>query len=118
MKTILLSFFIIVIVGCTSVAKPAIHLHSNGVSEAKLTNLRTKLEKSGYTVVSGNQDFSHFLFTPLIVVPKNSRFSTPEIQQQITNTLGSIPIVKRGNFKNHNYSGDHIGVYLRGNNAT
>ncbi|ANB22201.1 hypothetical protein Q4523_20020 [Alteromonas stellipolaris] len=118
MKTILLSFFIIVLAGCTSVAKPTIHLHSNGVNKTKLTNLRIKLEKSGYTVVSGNQDFSHFLFTPLIVVPKNSKFSTPELQQQITNTLGSIPIVKRGNFKNHKYSGDHIGVYLRGNNAT
>jgi len=115
MKTILLSFFIIVLVGCTSVAKPTIHLHSNGVSEAKLTNLRIKLEKSGYTVISGHQDFSHFLFTPLIVVPKDSKFSTPELQQQITNTLGSIPIVKRGNFKNHKYSGDAtILVYIFG----
>ena len=118
MKTVLLSFIVFVLVGCTSVAKPTIHLHSNGVSEAKLTNLRIKLEKSGYTVVSGNQDFSHFLFTPLIVVPTKSRFNTPELQQQINNILGSIPIVKRGNFKNHKYSGDHIGVYLRGNNAT
>ena len=99
MKTILLSFFIIILVGCTSVAKPTIHLHSIGVNKTKLANLRIKLEKSGYTVVTGNQDFSHFLFTPLIVVPKNSKFSTPELQQQITNTLGSIPIVKRGNFK-------------------
>ena len=118
MKTVLLSFIVIVLAGCTSVAKPTIHLHSDGVSEENLTNLRIKLEKSGYTVVSGNQDFSHFLFTPLIVVPKKSGFNTPELQQQITNTLGSIPIVKRGNFKNHKYSGDHIGVYLRGNNAT
>ncbi|MFD3321687.1 hypothetical protein [Alteromonas macleodii] len=118
MKTVLLSFIVIVLVGCTSVAKPTIHLHTSGVSEAKLTNLKTKLEKSGYTVVIGNQDFSHFLFTPLIVVPKKSRFSTPALQEQITNSLGSIPIVKRGNFKNHKYSGNHIGVYLRGNNAT
>ena len=118
MKTVLLSFIAIVLVGCTSVAKPTIHLHANGVSEAKLSNLRIKLEKSGYTVVSGSQDFSHFLFTPLIVVPTNLRLNTPELQQQITNSLGSIPIVKRGNFKNHKYSGDHIGVYLRGDNDT
>ena len=118
MKTILLSFIVIVLAGCTSVAKPTIHLHSNGINEAKLTRLRTKLEKSGYTVINSNQDFSHFLFTPLIVVPKNSKLNTPELRQQITDTLGSIPIVKRGNFKNHKYSGNHIGVYLRGNNAT
>ncbi|WP_218398310.1 hypothetical protein [Alteromonas lipotrueae] len=118
MKTILLSFIVIVLAGCTSVAKPTIHLHSNGINEAKLTSLRTKLEKSGYTVINSNQDFSHFLFTPLIVVPKNSKLNTPELRQQITDTLGSIPIVKRGNFKNHKYSVDHIGVYLRANNAT
>jgi len=45
MKTLLLSFIVIVLVGCTSVGKPTIHLHSNGVSEAKLTNLKIKLEK-------------------------------------------------------------------------
>ena len=99
MKTILLSFFIIVLAGCTSVAKPTIHLHSNGVSKTKLTNLRTKLEKSGYTVVSGNQDFSHFLFTPLIVVPKNSKFSTPELQQQITLARKLINSLKEQNEK-------------------
>tara|TARA_X000001036_G_C20268054_1_gene639042 strand:+ start:362 stop:628 length:267 start_codon:yes stop_codon:yes gene_type:complete len=83
-----------------------------------------KIKFARYAGWDANMWAAHFarilahMFTPLIVVPKNSKFSTPELQQQITNTLGSIPIVKRGNFKNHKYSGEHIGVYLRGNNAT
>jgi len=118
MKTILLSFSLLLLVGCSSFAKPTIHIHTDGVNEARLTNLKAKLEANGYTVVYGNQDFSHFLFTPLIVVPKNSKFASQEIQQQITDTFGSIPIIKRGNFKNHKYSDGHIGVYLRGSNDT
>lgn len=53
MKMILLLFFIIVLVGCILVVKFIIYFYLNGVSEVKLINLRIKLEKSGYIVISG-----------------------------------------------------------------
>ncbi|MDE3270853.1 hypothetical protein [Pseudoalteromonas sp. G4] len=114
MKNALLYFGILTLVGCSSVEKPTIHLHTNSLSDKKIRSIKQVFEAKGYRVVYGEQDFSHFLITPLIVTPKEMELESQRIQQFISESLGAFPMIKQGNFKNHRYSGKHIGVYLKG----
>lgn len=91
-----------------------IHLHLNNVDEDASYKIQGLLNQQGYQVSMGEQDFSHFLFTPLIVIPHDHQESLVFIERTIFDTLGTMPIVKRGNFKNHEYKEQHIGLYIRG----
>lgn len=114
MRNALLYFALLVLVGCTSVEKLTIHLHTHSLSDKKIRVVKQAFEARGYRVVYGEQDFSHFLITPLIVAPKEMDAESQRIQQLIVESLGDFPMIKQGGFKNHRYSGKHIGVYLKG----
>lgn len=114
MRNALLYFGLFVLMGCTSVEKPTIHLHTISLSDKKIRVVKQSFEAKGYRVVYGEQDFSHFLITPLIVAPKEMDLESQRIQQFIAESLGTFPMIKQGGFMNHTYSGKHIGVYLKG----
>ena len=101
-------------VSCVSSHKPIVHLHLSNVDKDVSDKIQSSLNQQGYQVLLGEEDFSHFLFTPLIVIPNDHQESLLLIERTIFDTFGAMPIVKRGNFKNHQYKAQHIGLYIRG----